>query len=167
MRMLYKHLFFSYGSRRFSWGTTLIITILSKHITCILNQCTTKAIMRLVRPAKIQISLCIRAVRPESSLVACFVYSLQAIQSWINENHCHTEWMYRLIWVFVGHTVDICIYFFFILFKVNQGWFNFSDLVALHSFVRIDFCHIFLSRFYKLIVLYQSTYVQNNSYHKM
>ena len=32
------------------------------------------------------------------------LYSLQANQRWIDENPCHTEWMYRLIWVFAGHT---------------------------------------------------------------
>ena len=37
-------------------------------------------------PAKIQISLRIRAVWSESSLIACAFYSLQAIQNGINEN---------------------------------------------------------------------------------
>ena len=60
--------------------------------------------MRLVRPAKTQISLRIRAVWSESSLIACAFNSLQAIQRGINKNLCHTVWMYRLIWVFAGRT---------------------------------------------------------------
>ena len=52
-----------------------------------------------MRPAKTQISLCIRAVWSDSSLIACAFYILQATQKEINENPCHTEWMYMLIWV--------------------------------------------------------------------
>ena len=87
-----------------------------KHITCSMIQeewsrkneensfITTKLSIRLVRPAKIQISLRFRAVWSESSLIACSFYSLRAIQRGINENPCHTGWKYRLIWVFAGHT---------------------------------------------------------------
>ena len=57
-----------------------------------------------LRPAKTQISLRIRAVWSESSLIACVFYSLRAIQRVINKTPCHTRWMYRLIWVFAGHT---------------------------------------------------------------
>ena len=32
------------------------------------------------------------------------LYSLTAIQKWINKNPCQTGWMYRLICVFTGHT---------------------------------------------------------------
>ena len=55
-------------------------------------QCTTKPTVRLVRPAKTQISLRIRTVWSESSLIACKFYSLQAIQRGINENPCCTVW---------------------------------------------------------------------------
>ena len=48
-------------------------------------------------------SACASAVWSESSLIAWAFYSLQAIQRGINENPCHTGWMYRLIWVFAGH----------------------------------------------------------------
>ena len=51
---------------------------------------------RLVRPAKTLISLRIRAGWSESSLVVCVFYNLRANQKGINENPCHTVWMYRL-----------------------------------------------------------------------
>ena len=86
------------------------------HLSCTdlrhMSQRTTKPTIRLVRPAKIQISLLIRAVWSESSLIACVVYSLRAIWRGINEKPCHTEWMYRLIWVCAGHTgliVGFCV----------------------------------------------------------
>ena len=56
------------------------------------------------RPAKTQTSLRTRAVWSESSLIACAFFSLQAIKRGINENPCHTGWMYRLNWDFAGHT---------------------------------------------------------------
>ena len=85
-----------------------------------------KTYLRLVQPAKTQISLRICAGWSESSLVAqvffivgfvvrwlsssliaCAFYSLKAIQRGINENSCHTLWVYRLIWGFARHTVLI------------------------------------------------------------
>ena len=55
----------------------------------------TKPTIILVRPSKTQISLRIRAVWSESSLIACAFYSSKAIQIGMNENPCHTEWMHR------------------------------------------------------------------------
>ena len=55
-------------------------------------------------PAKTQISLRSRAVWSESSLIAYAFYRLQIIQIGINKNPCHSGWIYRLIWVFAGHT---------------------------------------------------------------
>ena len=71
-----------------------------------MSQRTTKPKIRLVRPVKTQISLRIRAVSSESLLIADAFYSLRAIQRGmkLNDNICHTGWMYRLIWVFAGHT---------------------------------------------------------------
>ena len=69
-----------------------------------MSQRTTKPTIRLMRPAKTQISLCIRAVWSESSLISCASLSLRAIERGINEKPRHTGWMYRLIWVFIGHT---------------------------------------------------------------
>ena len=69
-----------------------------------LSQRMTKSTIRLVRPAKTQISLRIRAVWSESSLIVCAFYTFQAIQRGINKKPCHTRWMYRLIWVFAGHS---------------------------------------------------------------
>ena len=66
------------------------------------NQRTIKPTTILVRPAKTQINLRIRAVWSESSLIAFIFYSLRAIQRGINP--CHTGSMCRLIWVFSGHT---------------------------------------------------------------
>ena len=71
---------------------------------CWISQRTTKPTIRLVRPAKTQISLRIRAVWSESSLIARAFYSRRAYSKGINENPCDTEWIYRLIWVFAGHT---------------------------------------------------------------
>ena len=65
-----------------------------------MSQRMTKPSIRLVRPAKTDISLRIRAVWSESSLITFAFYNLQAIQRGINENPCCTGWMYRLIWVF-------------------------------------------------------------------
>ena len=69
-----------------------------------MSQYTTKPTARLVWPGKTQISLCIHAVWSESSMISCVFYSLGAIQRGIQENLCNTGWMYRLIWVFAGHT---------------------------------------------------------------
>ena len=70
-----------------------------------LSQCMMKPIKRRVRPAKtLLISLRIRAVWSEASLVACAFYSLWDIQRGLNEDPCLSGWMYRLIWVFAGHT---------------------------------------------------------------
>ena len=46
----------------------------------------------------------IRTVWLVSLLIACAIYSLGTIQRRLNENLCHTGWMYRLIWVFAGCT---------------------------------------------------------------
>ena len=72
-----------------------------KHMT----QGTTKPTIRLVWPAKAQISLCIHAVWSESSLIACAFYSLWAVQRRMNRSPCHTGWMNRLIYVIAGHQV--------------------------------------------------------------
>ena len=64
---------------------------------------TTKPTIRLVRPAKTQISLRIRAVWSESSLIACAFNSLQAIQRAIRE--LLPYWVnVQLIRVFADHT---------------------------------------------------------------
>ena len=68
------------------------------------GQHTTEPTLRLVRPAKTQIRLRIRAVWSESSLIACATYSLRASERGINENPCYNKWLYRLIWVFAAHT---------------------------------------------------------------
>ena len=62
-----------------------------------MNQRMTKPTIRLVRSSK----------QSDQSLCWLHVpstYSLWAIQRGMNENPCHTGWMYRLIWVFAGHT---------------------------------------------------------------
>ena len=69
-----------------------------------LSQPTTKSTIRLVRPAKTQISLRIRVGWSESSLFAYVFYSLQVIKRGINESSCNTGWIYRLIWVFASYT---------------------------------------------------------------
>ena len=99
-----------------------VIEALPRHLQYYLSQRTTKPTIRLVRPAKI--SLRIRAVWSESSLITCAFYSFQALWRWINENSCHTGWMYRLIWVFAGHTgliVGFVMLFFFFLFLYFLG----------------------------------------------
>ena len=74
-----------------------------------------------VRPAKTQISLRIRAVWSESSLIARTYYSLEAIQRGINENPCHTGWMYMLIWVFAGYTGLIVGFIVCWLINIEKG----------------------------------------------
>ena len=68
-----------------------------------LSQHMTKPTIILVPPTKTKISLRIHAVWSVFADRIAF-YSLWAIQRGINENPCHTGWMYRLIWVFAGHT---------------------------------------------------------------
>ena len=67
-----------------------------------MSQRTTKPTIILVRPAMTQISLRIRAVWSESSLIAYAFYSVWPIQRRIN--HRRTGWIYMLIWIFAGHT---------------------------------------------------------------
>ena len=69
-----------------------------------LSQRRTKPTIRLVRLAKTQINLHIRAVLSEYLLIAFAFYNLRTIQRNVNENLWHTGWMYRLIWVFPGLT---------------------------------------------------------------
>ena len=60
-----------------------------KSNTLKLSQRTTKPNIRLVRPAKTQISLRFRAVWSESSLLVCAFYNLQATQKGMNKKPCH------------------------------------------------------------------------------
>ena len=62
----------------------------------------TKSTIRLEQPAKTQISLHICTVKSEFLVIACAFYTLQAIERGMNENPCHTGWIYMLI--FAGHT---------------------------------------------------------------
>ena len=67
-------------------------------ISCVTSDLrTTKPTIWLMQPARTPLSLRIRAVWSESSLIACAPYSLQAIQRGINENPCQSWWMHRLI----------------------------------------------------------------------
>ena len=68
-----------------------------------LNQRTTKLTIRLVRPAKTQISLRIRAVWSESLLSTCVFYSLRAIKRGIKETPWQTGWLYGLICLCRSH----------------------------------------------------------------
>ena len=63
-----------------------------------------KRIFRHVRPTKIQISLCIRAVYAESSLSAFWTAKDAKFLHADNENFNQTARMRRLIGVFVGRT---------------------------------------------------------------
>ena len=67
------------------------------------SQRTTKLTIRLVWSANTQIRLRRCAGSSETWLIARVLYSLRAIQRWINENACCTGWMYRLIWVCLSH----------------------------------------------------------------
>ena len=60
-----------------------------------------------MRPAKTQIRLRIRAVWSESSLIACALYSLWAIQRGKKKNPYYIWWMYIVIWIFAGHTGSV------------------------------------------------------------
>ena len=69
-----------------------------------LSQRTTKPTIRLVQPAKNSDQLAY-----PRSLIRVFTDRVCLLQSTgypkrINENCCHIWWMYRLIWVFAGHT---------------------------------------------------------------
>ena len=74
----------------------LVVRASSYVATLVINQRMTKPTIQLMRPAKTQIRLRIRAVWSESSLIACAFHSLQAFQREINENPCRTGSMYRL-----------------------------------------------------------------------
>ena len=69
-----------------------------------------------MRPARIQISLHIRTVWPESSLIAWAFCSLHAMWRGINKNPCYTGWMYRLARIFTGHTG--------LMVRFVVGWLN-------------------------------------------
>ena len=85
-----------------SWrnSETLLMKTKSQHM----SERTTISTICLLRPAKTQISLHIRAVWSESYLSACAFYSLRATLRRMNENPCYIGWMYRLIRVLAGHT---------------------------------------------------------------
>ena len=61
------------------------------------SQRTTKPFIRLMRTARTQLIA-------EFSLIACALNCLRAIERGINGHHCHTGWLYRLLWAFAGHT---------------------------------------------------------------
>ena len=63
-----------------------------------------KSTMILVWPGQTQISLRIRTAWSKSSLITCAFHSLWTTERGIQENPCHTLWMYRLIWGFAGHS---------------------------------------------------------------
>ena len=46
----------------------------------------------------------IRVFVDRMCLPGCAFYSLRAIQRGINEIPCHLGWLYKLVWVFDGHT---------------------------------------------------------------
>ena len=79
------------------------LLVFARPIGLINDQRMTKPTIRLVPPAKTQISLRIRADWSGSSLIACAFYNIQAIQRGMNEKPCRTGWMYRLIWDSAGH----------------------------------------------------------------
>ena len=96
-----------------------------------------------MRSAKTQISLRIRAVWSESSLIACTFYSRRAIQGGINENLCYTGWRYRLIWAFAGHTgliVGLWCAGSNDVFLYRVCWICFCWPFQRGSFVAIHFC---------------------------
>ena len=115
---------------------------------------------RLVRPAKTQIRLRIRAVWSESSLIACAFYSLQAIQKWISKNHCLTGWMYWLIWVFAGYTGLVvglvvcllnCLYIWASIWEKSTSWRVHSNQPAhSHSLVWVFVVHVRMQNFASL-----------------
>ena len=109
-----------------------------------------------MRPAKTLISLRIRAVWSESSLIACAFSRLRDIQREINKKPCHTGWMYRLISVFSGHTD------FIVGFVVR--WLSYyskyicwacatTDLFSLLFYVSRRYKHGFSSRNHTYIIL--------------
>ena len=110
-----------------------------------------------VRPAKIQIGPHILTVWSESLLIACAFYSLQAIQRRINENPCHTGWIYKVIWVFTGHTGLIV---GFVMRWLKCYWYYFSTDLALFQI------HIQLSVFWQpfLEILFGPRHAKNVSF---
>ena len=78
------------------------ISFLSKAMSMLISQHTTNLQSDLCDQQRFRSSACVSAQSIQSSLIACAFYSLRAIQRGINENPCHTWWMYRLIRVFAG-----------------------------------------------------------------
>ena len=113
--------------------------------------------IRLVRPAKTQFSLHIRAVYSESSLIACAFYSLR-----INENLCYTGWMYRLIWVFAGHTdLIVSSVVRWLIFNLNIGAPNLTILgpvvqsvVSLTSSLRVISLTVLADSVHNILVFF-------------
>ena len=53
----------------------------------------------------------------QSSLISCAFYSPR-----INKNPCHSTWMYRLIWVFAGHTGPEILNFFMLNLAEHENF---------------------------------------------
>ena len=102
-----------FAEARLIWNSQVCLLISFTHLTgalfgiieslCIWASARQEPTIRLVRPAKTQISLRMRAVWSDSSLIACVYYSLRLSKEG-QTSSCHTGWMYRLIWAFAGHT---------------------------------------------------------------
>ena len=117
----------------------------------------TKPTIRLVQPAKTQIRLHICTVWSESLLIASAFYSFHAIQRGMNETPCHGGWMYRLIWVFAGHTgliVDfvICLlkYQYFLVERMSLSccYDKWQDCADTQVDLDIPYSHIVLELFF-------------------
>ena len=92
----------------------------------LMSQCTKKPTIRHVWPAKTQISLRIRAVWSESSLIACAFYSLRAVKRGINTKNCHTggDIQAHLCWSqgFVGFVVRWLHFHYLVMHLKTIGW---------------------------------------------
>ena len=102
-----------------------------------MSQRTTKPTIRLVWPAKIQISLHICTVW--SLLIACAFYSLWDNQRRINKSSCHTGWMYRLIWVFVGHKGQMVGFVVRWLKWIYHNYIPLSIWLLIWKFIQVNF----------------------------
>ena len=85
------------------FGEALLLSFLREIRKIHISQHTTNPTIRLMRPAKTQIRLRIRAVWSEHSLIACAFYFIQIIQRGMNVTPWRIGWMYRLIFLCWSH----------------------------------------------------------------
>ena len=105
-----------------------------------MNRNVRECTFRRVRPARIQISLRIRAVWSESSLGAFWIAEDAKFLHTNNDDSDQTAWIRRLIWVFVGRTCQMVRFLTLRLKLLRKTEHNCHKLFVLHLYLSV---HLF------------------------